>query len=164
VFGQLPKLLERAGTCMGKGSITGIYTVLVEGDDMNEPIADAVRSIVDGHIVLSRDLASQGHYPAIEIMGSVSRCMGDVVPREQAGVAHKFQEIMATYRRSEDLINIGAYAKGSNPKIDNAIFMIDRLNSYLKQPVEEKVSFAESARQLAAIFAADDKGAGGKVQ
>jgi flagellum-specific ATP synthase len=164
VFGQLPKLLERAGTCMGKGSITGIYTVLVEGDDMNEPIADAVRSIVDGHIVLSRDLASQGHYPSIEIMGSVSRCMGDVVTREQVSVAHKFLEIMATYRRSEDLINIGAYAKGSNPKIDNAIFMIDRLYGYLKQPVDEKVSFAESARQLAAIFAADDKGAAGKVQ
>ncbi|OGQ88103.1 MAG: flagellum-specific ATP synthase FliI [Deltaproteobacteria bacterium RIFOXYD12_FULL_56_24] len=153
VFGQLPKLLERAGTCMGKGSITGIYTVLVEGDDMNEPIADAVRSIVDGHIILSRDLASQGHYPSIEVMGSVSRCMTDVVPKDQVRVAHKFLEVMATYRRSEDLINIGAYAKGSNPKIDNAIAMIDRLNGYLKQPVEEKVSFAESARQLAAIFA-----------
>jgi len=155
VFGQLPKLLERAGTCMGKGSITGIYTVLVEGDDMNEPIADAVRSIVDGHIILSRDLASQGHYPSIEVMGSISRCMTDVVPREQVRVAHKFLEVMSTYRRSEDLINIGAYAKGSNPKIDNAITMIDRLNGYLKQPVEEKVSFAESAQQLAAIFAAD---------
>lgn len=157
VFGQLPKLLERAGTCMGKGSITGIYTVLVEGDDMNEPIADAVRSIVDGHIVLSRDLASQGHYPSIEVMGSVSRCMTDVVPKDQVRVAHKFLEVMSTYRRSEDLINIGAYAKGSNPKIDNAIAMIDRLNGYLKQPVEEKVSFAESAGQLAAIFATEDK-------
>ncbi|MCX5863571.1 MAG: FliI/YscN family ATPase [Deltaproteobacteria bacterium] len=155
VFGQLPKLLERAGTCMGKGSITGIYTVLVEGDDMNEPIADAVRSIVDGHIILSRDLASQGHYPSIEVMGSISRCMTDVVPKEQVRVAHKFLEVMSTYRRSEDLINIGAYAKGSNPKIDNAITMIDRLNGYLKQPVEEKVSFAESAQQLAEIFAAD---------
>jgi flagellum-specific ATP synthase len=152
VFGQLPKLLERAGTCMGKGSITGIYTVLVEGDDMNEPIADAVRSIVDGHIILSRDLASQGHYPSIEVMGSVSRCMTDVVPKEQVRTAHKFLEVMSTYRRAEDLINIGAYAKGSNPKIDNAIVMIDRLNGYLKQQVEEKVSFAESARQLAAIF------------
>ena len=157
VFGQLPKLLERAGTCMDKGSITGIYTVLVEGDDMNEPIADAVRSIVDGHIILSRDLASQGHYPSIEVMGSISRCMTDVVPREQVRAAHKFLEVMSTYRRSEDLINIGAYAKGSNPKIDNAIAMIDRLNGYLKQPVEEKVSFAESARQLEEIFATDDK-------
>src|SRR3989339_2223252 len=164
VFGQLPKLLERAGTCMGKGSITGIYTVLVEGDDMNEPIADAVRSIVDGHIILSRDLASQGHYPSIEVMGSVSRCMTDVVPKEQVLVARKFLEVMATYRRSEDLINIGAYAKGSNPKIDNAIVMIDRLNGYLKQQVEEKVSFAESAQQLAAIFATDGQGVPGKVQ
>lgn len=156
VFGQLPKLLERAGTCMGKGSITGIYTVLVEGDDMNEPIADAVRSIVDGHIVLSRDLASQGHYPSIEVMSSVSRCMTDVVPKDQVRVAHKFLEVMSTYRRAEDLINIGAYAKGSNPKIDTAIAMIDRLNSYLKQQVEEKVSFGESARQLDAIFAEEE--------
>ncbi len=157
VFGQLPKLLERAGTCQGKGSITGIYTVLVEGDDMNEPIADAVRSIVDGHIILSRDLASQGHYPAIEVMGSVSRCMTDVVPKDQVRAAHRFLEVMATYRRSEDLINIGAYARGSNPKIDNAIGMIDRLTGYLRQPVDEKVSFAESAAQLEAIFAAEEK-------
>jgi flagellum-specific ATP synthase len=164
VFGQLPKLLERAGTCMGKGSITGIYTVLVEGDDMNEPIADAVRSIVDGHIILSRDLASQGHYPSIEVMGSVSRCMTDVVSREQVLVARRFLEVMATYRRSEDLINIGAYAKGSNPKIDNAIAMIDRLNGYLKQPVEEKVSFAESGRQLAAIFAGEGQAVPGTVK
>jgi len=159
VFGQLPKLLERAGTCEGKGSITGIYTVLVEGDDMNEPIADAVRSIVDGHILLSRDLASQGHYPAIEVMGSVSRCMTDVVPKDQVRCAHKFLEVMSTYRRSEDLINIGAYVRGSNPKIDNAIGMIDSLNSYLRQAVEEKVSFADSARQLAALFAAEEQAA-----
>ena len=157
VFGQLPKLLERAGTCQDKGSITGIYTVLVEGDDMNEPIADAVRSIVDGHIVLSRELASQGHYPAIEVMGSVSRCMGDVVAREQKQNANRFLEVLATYRRSEDLINIGAYAKGSNPRIDNAIAMIDSLNGYLRQDVEERVSFADSASQLSAIFAGADK-------
>lgn len=153
VFGQLPKLLERAGTCENKGSITGIYTVLVEGDDMNEPIADAVRSIVDGHIILSRDLASQAHYPAIEVMGSVSRCMVDVVPREQVQMAQRFLEIMATYRRSEDLINIGAYAKGSNAKIDKALGMIDGLNGYLQQRVEEKVSFAESVQQLTRLFA-----------
>lgn len=152
VFAQLPKLLERSGTCEDKGSITGIYTVLVEGDDMNEPIADAVRSIVDGHIVLSRDLASQGHYPSIEILGSVSRCMPDVVDAEQVGKARRFLETLATYRRSEDLINIGAYAKGSNPKIDNSIQMIDRLNSYLQQSVDEKVSFAESVTALASLF------------
>ena len=152
VFAQLPKLLERSGTCEDKGSITGIYTVLVEGDDMNEPIADAVRSIVDGHVVLSRDLASQGHYPSIEILGSVSRCMPDVVDPEQVGKARRFLETLATYRRSEDLINIGAYAAGSNPKIDNSINMIDRLNSYLQQPVDEKVSFEESVRTLSTLF------------
>jgi flagellum-specific ATP synthase len=153
VFGQLPKLLERAGTCAGKGSITGIFTVLVEGDDMNEPIADAVRSIVDGHIVLSRDLASRGHYPAIEILGSISRCMRDVVPREQVEQAHRFLEVLATYRRSEDLINIGAYARGSNPGIDHAIGMIDRLNGYLRQQVEKKCSVAESRAALAQLLA-----------
>ncbi|MFU8818190.1 MAG: FliI/YscN family ATPase [Desulfurivibrio sp.] len=152
VFGQLPKLLERAGTCQNKGSITGIFTVLVEGDDMNEPIADAVRSIVDGHIVLSRDLAGQGHYPAIEVMGSVSRCMVDVASREQIQAAQRFLEILSLYRRSEDLINIGAYAKGSNPKIDNAIAMIDQLNGYLRQPVDERISVKESVAQLLTMF------------
>lgn len=152
VFAQLPKLLERAGTCEGKGSITGIYTVLVEGDDMNEPIADAVRSIVDGHIVLSRELAGRGHYPSIEIMGSVSRCMTDVVSKEQVTAAHKFLETLATYNRSEDLINIGAYAQGTNPKIDQAIAMIDHLNNFLQQDVDEKVPMLQSAQQLLALF------------
>lgn len=152
VFAQLPKLLERAGTCEGKGSITGIYTVLVEGDDMNEPIADAVRSIVDGHIVLSRELAGRGHYPSIEIMASVSRCMIDVVAKEQVTAAHKFLETLATYNRSEDLINIGAYAQGTNPKIDQAIGMIDKLNDFLKQDVDEKVSMQQSAQQLMGLF------------
>lgn len=152
VFGQLPKLLERAGTCEGKGSITGIYTVLVEGDDMNEPIADAVRSIVDGHIILTRDLASQGHYPSIEVMGSVSRCMGDVVPKNQVDLSHRFLETLATYRRAEDLINIGAYVKGSNPKIDYSIDMIDRMNSFLRQPVEQKAPMADSVRLLEELF------------
>ncbi|MBU0673561.1 MAG: FliI/YscN family ATPase [Proteobacteria bacterium] len=152
VFAQLPKLLERSGACEGKGSITGVYTVLVEGDDMNEPIADAVRSIVDGHIILSRDLASHGQYPAIDVLGSVSRCMGDVVPREQVNNAHRFLDTLATYRRSEDLINIGAYAAGSNPKIDFSIKMVDRLQGYLRQPVDEKVSLAESSTPLAQMF------------
>jgi len=152
VFSQLPKLLERAGTCEGKGSITGIYTVLVEGDDMNEPIADAVRSIVDGHIVLSRELASRGHYPSIEIMGSVSRCMTDVVSKGQVTAAHQFLETLATYNRSEDLINIGAYAQGTNPKIDRAIGMIDKLNNFLKQDVDEKVSMTQSTQQLLSLF------------
>jgi flagellum-specific ATP synthase len=152
VFGQLPKLLERSGTCVGKGSITGIYTVLVEGDDMNEPIADAVRSMVDGHIVLSRDLANRGHFPAIDILGSVSRCMRDIAPRQQVEQAHRFLEILATYRRSEDLINIGAYPKGSNSGIDHAIEMIDRLNDYLRQPVEQKLSLEESRVALSCLI------------
>ncbi|OKY74508.1 MAG: flagellum-specific ATP synthase FliI [Desulfobulbaceae bacterium DB1] len=152
VFAQLPKLLERAGTCEGKGSITGIFTVLVEGDDMNEPIADAVRSIVDGHVILSRELASRGHYPSIDIMGSVSRCMTDVVVKDQVKAAHRFLETLSTYRRSEDLINIGAYASGTNPKIDKAISMIDRLNNYLRQEVEQKFSYEESKQQLLALF------------
>lgn len=148
VFAQLPKLLERAGTCEGKGSITGIYTVLVEGDDMNEPIADAVRSIVDGHIILSRDLASRGHYPSIEIMGSVSRCMSDVVDKEQVAASHAFLDTLATYRRSEDLINIGAYAAGTNAKIDRAIQRMDSFNRYLNQGVEERAGLDESRQQL----------------
>ena len=152
VFSQLPKLLERAGTCHGKGSITGIYTVLVEGDDMNEPIADAVRSIVDGHIVLSRDLASRGHYPAIEVLTSVSRCMTDVVSPEQVNLARRFQETLAVYRHSEDLINIGAYAKGSSAPIDYSIQMIDKINVYLRQEVMERSSMEESSAALAELF------------
>lgn len=148
VFSQLPRLLERSGTCENKGSITGIYTVLVEGDDMNEPIADAVRSIVDGHIVLDRNLAGQGHYPAIAITESISRCMVDVVPEEHIKAARRFLEIYSTYRRSEDLINIGAYVKGSNPKIDQAIKVIDSFNDYLKQEVQSKVDLARSRRDL----------------
>ncbi len=162
VFGQLPKLLERAGTCVGKGSITGIYTVLVEGDDMNEPIADAVRSIVDGHIVLSRDLASQGHYPAIEIMSSISRCMVDVVDKEQLERARFLLETLATYRRAEDLINIGAYVKGSNTKIDYAIDMVERINWYLRQEVDEKVTIDESVANLLDLFKERRRQSGGR--
>jgi len=162
VFGQLPKLLERSGTCVGKGSITGIYTVLVEGDDMNEPIADAVRSIVDGHIVLSRDLASQGHYPAIEIMSSISRCMVDVVDREQLERARFLLETIATYRRAEDLINIGAYVKGSNTKIDYAIEMVERINWYLRQEVDEKVTLEDSIGNLLDLFKERRRQSGGR--
>ncbi|MDO9463593.1 MAG: flagellar protein export ATPase FliI [Deltaproteobacteria bacterium] len=153
VFAQLPKLLERAGTKRGGGSITGIYTVLVEGDDMNEPIADASRSIIDGHIVLSRDLANENHYPAIDILGSISRVMRDITGENQRKNAKRLINILATYRKAEDLINIGAYVKGSNPKIDYAIKMIDKVNAYLQQEVEERVSYGESAAQLAALFA-----------
>jgi flagellum-specific ATP synthase len=151
-FTLLPKLLERAGTGNGPGSITGLYTVLVEGDDTNEPVADAARSILDGHIVLTRELAMQNHYPAIDILGSISRLMDDIVNPAQRQLAGRLKETLATYRKAEDLINIGAYVTGSNPKIDYAIKMIDRINAYLRQDVGETVSFDESVAQLNALF------------
>lgn len=154
-FTQLPKLLERAGTGIGRGSITGLYTVLVEGDDTNEPIADAARSILDGHIVLSRELAAQNHYPAIDVLRSISRVMDDVVDAAQRRNAGRFKETLATYRKAEDLINIGAYVSGSNPKIDHALRMIDRINAYLRQDVDEAVSLAEGVAQLNALFGAE---------
>jgi flagellum-specific ATP synthase len=153
-FTLLPKLLERAGTGSGRGSITGLYTVLVEGDDTNEPIADAARSVLDGHIVLTRDLAMQNHYPAIDVLGSISRLMDDIVDSSQRQQAGRLKETLATFHRAEDLINIGAYVAGSNPKIDYAIQMIDRINAYLKQDIGQTVSFAESVEQLNALFGA----------
>ncbi|MFZ3047227.1 MAG: flagellar protein export ATPase FliI [Desulfatirhabdiaceae bacterium] len=153
VFTLLPKLLERAGTSSGRGTITGLYTVLVEGDDHNEPIADAVRSILDGHIVLTRDLAIQNHYPAIDVLKSISRVMNDIVDvshREQAGM---MKSLLATYKKAEDLINIGAYVMGSNVKIDRAIKMIGSINRYLQQDMEEKVDYKQSLEQLDNIFA-----------
>jgi flagellum-specific ATP synthase len=152
VFNLLPKLLERAGTCAGSGSITGLYTVLVEGDDTNEPIADAARSILDGHINLTRELAVQNHYPAIDVLASISRVMDDVVEPVQKQNAGRLKEALATYRKAEDLINIGAYVAGSSPRIDHAIKMIDRINGYLRQDVAERVSFADSVAQLQALF------------
>jgi flagellum-specific ATP synthase len=152
VFAQLPRLLERAGTTSGPGSITGIYTVLVDADDLMDPIADAIRSIADGHIVLSRDLANQNHYPAIDVLGSISRVMGDIVIPEQIETRNKLVTVLATYRRSEDLINIGAYVAGSNPSIDYAIKKIPEINSFLRQAVAEKVSHAEAVNQMKALF------------
>lgn len=154
VFSLLPKLLERAGTSSGAGSITGLYTVLVEGDDMNEPIADATRGILDGHIVLSRRLAGRGHYPAIEILESVSRVMQDIVPEELMPIAAKARDILATYRDAEDLITIGAYKPGQNPAVDYAVQRIDRLTAFLKQKSAEKSMLQESWQQLAEIVAA----------
>lgn len=150
VFALLPRLLERAGTS-GAGSITGIYTVLVDGDDMNEPIADAVRSILDGHIVLSRAIAAQNHFPAIDILGSVSRVMTDVVTDEHLTAAQRLRALLAVYKEAEDLIHIGAYVKGSSKKIDEAIAKIDEVNSFLCQGVFEKVTFADMEKQLEAI-------------
>lgn len=151
VFAMLPRLLERSGTAE-KGSITGLYTVLVDGDDMNEPVADAVRSILDGHIVLSRDLAHANHYPAIDVLASVSRLMPDVTTREHYQSAGSLRNILATYRSAEDLINIGAYVDGSNAKIDYAKAHIDKVNSFLKQRVEEKSSFSDTIESLHGLF------------
>lgn len=136
VFAMLPKLLERAGKT-NVGSITGLYTVFVENDDMNEPVADTVRSILDGHIVLSRKLAHKGHYPAIDVLESISRVMPQIVRPEERSVTMKARELLATYREAEDLINIGAYVKGSNPKIDDAIKKYPALVSFLKQGMDE---------------------------
>jgi len=152
VFIQIPKLLERAGTVEKKGSITGVYTVLVEGDDMNEPIADAVRSTVDGHIVLSRSLAQKGHYPAIDVLASLSRVMVDIVDHEHLDSAKKLIKVLATYREAEDLINIGAYVDGSDSRIDYAKKMIGRINTFLQQDINEKVTFKEGVERLKALF------------
>jgi len=147
VFALLPRLLERSGTAE-TGSITGLYTVLVEGDDMNEPIADAVRGILDGHIVLSRQLAHLNHYPAIDILASISRLMVELTTPEHQEAAGECRNILATYRNNEDLINIGAYNRGSNPKIDMAIEMIPEINRFLQQGVNEKASYNDTVNQL----------------
>ncbi len=147
VFAFLPKLLERAGNSE-KGSITGIYTVLVEGDDMNEPVADTARSILDGHIILSRKLASSNHYPAIDVLHSVSRVMTDIVTKEHLEAAARIRELLATYTEAEDLINIGAYEPGSNAQIDIAIEMIDKIKDFLRQGINESSSFEESVNRL----------------
>ena len=152
VFTLLPKLLERAGTSDHSGTITGLYTVLVEGDDMNEPIADAVRSILDGHVVLTRELANQNHYPAIDVLKSISRVMEDIASLQHKHNAGRLKELLATYRKAEDLINIGAYVSGSNPKIDKAISAIDAINDYLRQDMQENINFEASLQQLDAIM------------
>jgi flagellum-specific ATP synthase len=151
VFAILPKLLERAGTTQS-GSITGFYTVLVDGDDMNEPIADAVRSILDGHIVLSRSLANMGQFPAVDPLQSVSRVMPDIVDTAHRQRALDCNEILATYREAEDLINIGAYVKGSNPQIDYALSKIQSIKSFLKQDMLEKTIFKETLLRLEEII------------
>ena len=156
VFAVLPQLLERSGTS-ANGSITGLYTVLVEGDDMNEPVADTVRSILDGHIVLSRELAARNHYPAVDVLSSVSRLMPEVTSSEHQDCAGRLRDVLATYKASEDLINIGAYARGSNPKIDFALDKIESVNSFLKQAVEERSGFEVTGAALAEIFKEDEE-------
>ena len=151
VFAMLPRLLERAGTG-STGSITGMYTVLVEGDDMNEPVADAVRSILDGHIVLSRRLAAEGHYPAIDVPFSVSRVMPDVVSGEHRQAAQNLRALLAVYHKAEDLINLGAYTAGSNPQIDQAIQALPDIRAFLRQDVYEACPARQAVEQLIARF------------
>jgi flagellum-specific ATP synthase len=151
VFSILPRLLERAGTCEGEGSITGLYTVLVEGDDMNEPVADAVRGILDGHVVLSRRLASRGQYPAIDILQSISRVMSDIVDPEVLKMASEVREILASYQEVEDLITIGAYKPGQNPRVDKAVKLHDRVLAFLKQSSERPASLQECWRAMKEI-------------
>jgi flagellum-specific ATP synthase len=152
VFALLPKLLERVGTCEQSGSITGIYTVLVEGDDLSEPVADAARAILDGHIVLSRELAIENHYPSIDVLQSISRVMPDITDVRHQGYASKFIEILATYKKFEDLINLGAYKEGSNPKVDHALKMMERLKRYLRQDIAERHDISDSMQDLYLIF------------
>ncbi|MFH1386935.1 MAG: flagellar protein export ATPase FliI [bacterium] len=151
VFALMPRLMERSGTSES-ASITAFYTILVEGDDFNEPIADHARSILDGHIVLSRDLAARNHYPAIDVPQSVSRIMVNLVNDEQKAAAGKLREVLARYAEAEDLINIGAYVKGSNPKIDYALSKIEQVNDFLKQGTFEKIDFQETVDRLISIF------------
>lgn len=151
VFAMLPKLLERSGTGP-KGSITAFYTVLVDGDDMNEPIADAVRGILDGHIVLDRQIANRGHYPAIDVLASVSRVMKEIVPTEQQRAAENLKRLLSVYKDSEDLINIGAYQRGSNPEIDKSLESIEMIWDYTKQRVNEKLTYTEATERLIQQF------------
>lgn len=147
VYALLPKLLERAGTS-DKGSITGIYSVLVEADDLNDPVGDAVRSILDGHIALSRALASRNHYPAIDVLESISRCMIDITPDTHRLLAGEVRKVLATYRDAEDLINIGAYVEGSNPDIDRAVRLIPNVRRFLQQGLNESSKFEDVQAQL----------------
>lgn len=156
VFALLPRLLERAGTS-AEGSITGIYTVLVDGDDMNEPIADAVRSILDGHIVLSRKIAAQNHFPAIDVLGSVSRVMIDVVSKEHFKAGQLLRSYLATYNDAADLIHIGAYVNGSDPNIDMAIEKIDAINKFLCQDIFEVTGYDETVARLIKIITANNQ-------
>jgi len=156
VFALLPRLMERTGTSE-KGTITGFYTVLVEGDDLTEPVTDTARSVLDGHIVLSRSLAAENHYPAIDVLESVSRAMPSITTPRHREQAAKLREILAVYTRARDLIDIGAYVSGSNPQIDYAITMMPKVQAFLRQPAEESSSYQEILVQLSSLFAEDKK-------
>jgi len=152
VFATLPKLLERAGNFQNKGSITALYTVLVDGDDMTEPVADSVRSIIDGHIVLSRALAARNHFPAIDVLNSASRVMRDITGERHQELAGKARDVLASYAEAEDLINIGAYVNGSNPKIDYAISKIDAITEFLRQGFNETTTLKNSIETLGSVL------------
>ena len=151
VFSTLPKLLERSGNS-DKGSITAFYTILVEGDDMNEPVADETRSILDGHIILSRDLAARGHYPAVDVSQSISRVMSSIVDEEHLAASQKLREVVANYEKERDLILIGAYEEGTDPKVDYAIEKIEEVNQFLKQGIEDKIDLESAVEGLKGIF------------
>ena len=157
MYSEMPKLLERAGNSE-KGSITGLYTVLVDGDDFNEPVTDTARSILDGHIVLSRKIAQKNHYPAIDVLASISRCMSQIVDKKQKELSGQLKNVMATYAESEDLINIGAYKAGSNKNIDYAISKIDKVNDFLIQATDEKMDYDEEIEALEAVFEEPQEG------
>jgi len=155
LYGRLPKLVERAGPSAGGvsgGSITGIYTVLVEGDDLNEPVADTMRSILDGHLILSRDLADRGHYPAIDVPRSVSRLMLQVTDPDHQAAAQRVKNLLTTYRDAEDLIQIGAYVRGTSPQIDYAIDNLDTVYGFLRQGIGEHISYKDAVQQLIGLL------------
>ena len=151
VFTLLPRLLERAGPGVGRGSITAITTVLVEGDDMDDPVADTVRGIVDGHIVLSRKIASHGHYPAIDILESVSRTMNMTTNADHQGAARTLRDLVATWRENEELIRLGAYRRGTDPKVDRAIMLRGEIDAFLRQDVDDVTPFSETVKTLLSI-------------
>ena len=151
IYAEFPKLLERSGN-FEKGSITGVYTVLVEGDDTNEPIADTVRGILDGHIVLSRKLANENHFPAIDVNASISRLMTNIVPDEHRRAAAWMRDTLSVYSKNEDLISIGAYKSGTNPRLDKAVAKIDRVNDFLMQKIDESFSVKESVEMMKRIM------------
>ena len=151
IYAELPKLLERSGN-FEEGSITGIYTVLVEGDDTNEPIADTVRGILDGHIVLTRKLANSNHFPAIDVNASISRLMNAIVSKEHRALASKLRDILSVYEKNSDLISIGAYKAGTNPSVDYAISKIDLVNGFLKQGINESFDYDEVMHSLEHIL------------
>lgn len=150
IYAEFPKLLERSGN-FDKGSITGVYTVLVEGDDTNEPISDTVRGILDGHIVLSRQLANENHFPAIDIGASISRLMIEMVPKDQLQTASRFRNLLGLYQKNADLISIGAYKKGNNPALDEAVSRINQMNAFLKQGVDESFSYEETFKLMESV-------------